>query len=36
MSDFSIELAAEQIVDPRTREYFREVYSSYATTDRPS
>jgi hypothetical protein len=29
MSDFSIELAAEHIVDPRTREYFREVYSSY-------
>lgn len=29
MSDYSIELAAEQIIDPRTREYFREVYSSY-------
>lgn len=31
MSDFSIELAAERIVDPRTRAYFREVYSSYVT-----
>jgi hypothetical protein len=28
-TDFSIELSAEQIVDPRSREYFREVYSSY-------
>jgi hypothetical protein len=30
MGDFSIETTAEQIVDPRTRTYFREVYSSYA------
>lgn len=29
MSDFSIELTAERIVDPRARSYFREVYSSY-------
>lgn len=29
MSDFSIELAAEQIVDVRTRAYFTEVLSSY-------
>lgn len=29
MSDFSIELAAEQIVDIRTRAYFTEVLSSY-------
>ena len=30
MRTFSIELAAEQIVDPRSKGYFREVYSSYA------
>lgn len=29
MSDFSIELAAEQIVDARTRSYFTEVLSSF-------
>lgn len=29
MSDFSIELAAEQIVDVRTKAYFTEVLSSY-------
>jgi hypothetical protein len=29
MQDFSIEMTAERIVDRRTREYFREVYSSY-------
>jgi hypothetical protein len=29
MSDFSIELGAEQIADTRTREYFREVLSSF-------
>jgi hypothetical protein len=29
METFSIELAAEQIDDPRTKTYFREVYSSY-------
>ncbi len=29
MQDFSIEMSAERIVDRRTREYFREVYSSY-------
>lgn len=29
MSDFSIELAAEQIVDARTKAYFTEVLSSY-------
>ncbi len=30
MSDFSIELAAERIVDARTRKYFSEVLSSYS------
>ena len=30
IGDFSIEMAAERIVDTRTKEYFREVYSSYA------
>lgn len=29
MSDFSIELAAEQIVDARTKEYFAEVLASF-------
>lgn len=29
MKDFSIELSAESIVDPRTREYFEEVLKSY-------
>jgi hypothetical protein len=28
--DFSIELTAERIVDVRTKDYFREVYNSYA------
>jgi hypothetical protein len=30
MSDYSIELAAERIVDPRTKRYFAEVYGNYA------
>jgi hypothetical protein len=30
MTDFSIELAAERIVDSRTKEYFKEVQRSYA------
>ncbi len=30
MSDFSIEAAQERITDHRTRQYFAEVYSSYA------
>jgi len=30
MADFSVETAVEEIVDPRTKEYFREVHSSYA------
>jgi hypothetical protein len=29
MSDFSLELAAEQIQHPKTKEYFKEVLSSY-------
>ena len=29
MSDYSIELAAERIVDPRTKRYFAEVYGNY-------
>ncbi len=29
MSDFSIEMMAEKIVDSRTKEYFQEVYRSY-------
>lgn len=29
MSDYSLELAAEQIQHPRTKEYFKEVLSSY-------
>lgn len=33
MSDFSVELAAEQIVDPRTKDYFREVYNSYTNSN---
>jgi hypothetical protein len=33
MQDFSIEMAAERIVDRRSREYFREVYSSYVNTN---
>ncbi|WP_140874843.1 hypothetical protein [Myxococcus xanthus] len=28
--DFSIEMAAERIVDARTRDYFREAYNSYS------
>jgi hypothetical protein len=31
MSDYSIELAAERIVDPRTKRYFAEVYGCYTT-----
>jgi hypothetical protein len=31
MSDYSIELAAERIVDPRTKRYFAEVYGCYAS-----
>lgn len=31
MSDYSIELAAERIVDPRTKRYFAEVYGNYTT-----
>ena len=30
MSDYSIELAAERIVDPRTKRYFAEVYGCYS------
>jgi hypothetical protein len=30
VTDFSIEMAIERIVDPRTRNYFGEVYRSYA------
>ncbi|HDD45404.1 MAG TPA: hypothetical protein ENG63_11190, partial [Candidatus Desulfofervidus auxilii] len=29
MSDFSIEMMAEKIIDSRTKEYFQEVYRSY-------
>lgn len=31
MSDYSIELAAERIVDPRTKRYFAEVYGCYTS-----
>ncbi|MGD9874232.1 MAG: hypothetical protein AB7T27_08155 [Kiritimatiellia bacterium] len=31
MSDYSIELSAERIVDPRTKRYFAEVYGCYTT-----
>jgi hypothetical protein len=31
MSDYSIELAAERIVDPRTKRYFAEVYGCYSS-----
>lgn len=31
MSDYSIELAVERIVDPRTKRYFGEVYGCYTT-----
>jgi len=33
METFSIELSAEKIDDPRTRAYFREVYSSYVNNN---
>ncbi len=33
MENFSIELAADKISEPRTREYFQEVLNSYTSSN---